>query len=169
MKYNLQVLCKRVFLVSMLFLSFSTVLSQSIELETMTETSVQCSGSLVNVTWIANALQNDFTQIELSTNNGQTWARQGEVAKSITSFMITMPTVLADQYRIRVINNTTSDTTAKFSISETPIIVMQMEVLNERCAGGSITFAPQIAPPTNIYTYQWYKDGQEITEKTIYN
>ncbi len=31
--------------------------------------------------------ENDFTQIELSTNNGQTWARQGEVAKSITSFM----------------------------------------------------------------------------------
>jgi len=108
MKYNLQVLCKRAFIVSMLLLSFSTVLSQSIVLETMTETSVQCSGSLVNVTWIANGLLNDFTQIELSTNNGQTWARQGEVAKSITSFMITMPTVLADQYRIRVINTGTN-------------------------------------------------------------
>jgi len=166
MKYNLQVLCKRAFIVSMLLLSFSTVLSQSIVLETMTETSVQCSGSLVNVTWIANGLLNDFTQIELSTNNGQTWARQGEVAKSITSFMITMPTVLADQYRIRVINNTTSDTTAKFAISQIPNILVQMEILNERCAGGSITFAPQIAPPTNIYTYQWYKDGQEIPGQT---
>lgn len=166
MKYNLQVLCKRVFLVSMLILSFSTALSQSIVLETLTEESVQCSGSLVNITWIANALQNDFTQIELSTNNGQTWARKGEVAKSITSFIITMPTVLADQYRIRVINNTTSDTTAKFSISKIPNILLQMEVLNERCAGGSITFAPQIEPPSNIYAYQWFKDGQEIPGQT---
>ena len=166
MKYNLQVLYKRVFLVSMLLLSFSTVLSQSIELETMTEISVQCSGSLVNVTWIANALQNDFTQIELSTNNGQTWVRKGEVAKSIVNFMITMPTVLDDQYRIRVINNTAADTTAKFSISEIPIIVMQMEVFNERCPGGNITFSLQIAPPSNTFTYQWYKDGQEIPGQT---
>lgn len=166
MKFNLQVLCKRVFLVSMLILSFSTALSQSIVLETLTEQSVQCSGSLVNITWIANALQNDFTQIELSTNNGQTWARQGEVAKSITNFMITMPTVLADQYRIRVINKNVSDTTAKFSISKIPNILLQMEVLNERCAGGSITFAPQIELPSNIYAYQWFKDGQEIPGQT---
>jgi len=157
---------KSVVLFTFFALNVSALFSQSITLETLNESSIQCSGSLVNISWIANALENDFTQIELSTNNGQTWSRQGEVAKSTTNFMVTMPTVLGDQYRIRVINKNASDTTAKFSISQIPIIVMQMEVLNERCPGGSITFAPQIAPPTNIYTYQWYKDGQEIPGQT---
>jgi hypothetical protein len=73
---------------------------------------------------------------------------------------------LADQYRIRVVNKITSDTTAIFSISQIPTILVQMEALNERCAGGSITFAPQIAAPNNIYTYQWYKDGQPIQGQT---
>ncbi|MFM8456307.1 MAG: hypothetical protein ACKOAK_06025, partial [Ignavibacteria bacterium] len=157
---------KSAVLFTLFALNVSALFSQSITLETLNESSIQCSGSLVNISWIANALENDFTQIELSTNNGQTWSRQGEVAKSTTNFMVTMPTVLGDQYRIRVINKNASDTTAKFSISQIPIIVMQMEVLNERCPGGSITFAPQIAPPTNIYTYQWYKDGQEIPGQT---
>jgi hypothetical protein len=166
MKTTLHKLYRSAFLVILFLLNFSALFSQSIVLETLTETSVQCANAQVNITWIANNLENDFTQIELSTNNGQTWARQGEVAKSITNFMFTMPTVLADQYRIRVVNKITSDTTAKFSISQIPIIVTQMEILNERCAGGSITFAPQIAPPSNIYTYQWFKDGQEIPGQT---
>ena len=149
-----------------LLFGFTNVNAQSIVIETLTEPSVQCTGSSVNITWIANGLNADFTQIDLSTNGGNSWTNKGEVPKATTSFSVSLPTATMINCLIRVINSTTVDTTAPFAIADKPTFRTQMSPNNDRCVGGSINFAPEITP-AGTYLYQWYKDGQPLTGQTF--
>ena len=138
----------------------------TITLETLIDPSVQCTGSQVAITWTANALENNVTLIDLSTNGGNTWMNQGQVAKTVTSYTVTMPTSIMINCLIRVINNSAVDTTAAFAIAEKPGFRTQMNPNNERCVGGNISFAPEITP-AGSYLYQWYKDGQPLQGQTF--
>lgn len=149
-----------------LLFGYTGAYSQSIVLETLTDPSVQCTGSNVNITWIANGLLGDNTQIDLSTNGGNTWTNKGEVPKATTSFSVSLPTSAMVNCLIRVINTGTVDTTAPFAIVDKPTFRTQMSPNNDKCVGESITFAPEITP-AGSYLYQWYKDGQPLTGQTF--
>ena len=149
-----------------LLFGYSSAYSQSIVLETLTEPSVQCTGSSVNITWVASGLLGDFTQIDLSTNGGVSWTNKGEVAKAVTNFTVVMPGTTLLNCLVRVINTGTVDTTAPFAIADKPTFRTQMSPTNEKCVGESITFAPEIFP-AGSYLYQWFKDGQPLTGQTF--
>ena len=155
-----------VFFVGFLFGNLEAYGQATITLETLTDPSIQCTGSQVNLSWTANALENNFTQIDLSTNGGNTWMNQGQVAKTVTSFTVTMPTSTMINCFIRVINNSAVDTTATFAIAEKPGFRTQMNPNYDRCVGGNIAFAPEISP-AGTYLYQWFKDGQPLQGQTF--
>ena len=157
-----------VFFVGFLFGNLEAFGQATITLETLTDPSIQCTGSEVNLTWTANALENSFTQIYLSTNGGNTWINQGQVAKTVTSYTVTMPTSTIISCFIRVNNNSAGDTTANFAIAEKPGFRTQMNPNYDRCVGGNIAFAPEISP-AGTYLYQWYKDGQALPGQTFPN
>ena len=164
------ILCSRslitVFCIGLLCSSLEMFSQATITLETLLDPSVQCTGSQVPITWTANALENNVTSIDLSTNGGNTWMNQGQVAKTVTSYTVTMPTSTMVNCLIRVINNAAVDTTAPFAIAEKPGFRTQMNPNYERCVGGNISFAPEISP-TGTYLYQWYKDGQPLAGQTF--
>jgi hypothetical protein len=155
-----------VFFVGFLFGNLEAFGQATITLETLTDPSIQCTGSQVNLSWTANALENNFTQIDLSTNGGNTWMNQGQVAKTATSFTVTLPTSTIINCFIRVINNSAVDTTATFAIAEKPGFRTQMNPNYDRCVGTNISFAPEISP-AGTYVYQWYKDGQPLQGQTF--
>ena len=140
-------------------LGYSVANAQTIDLQNLTDPSIQCTGADVNLTWTASGLLNDFTQIDLSTNGGNTWTNKGQVAKAINTFSFTLPNSTLINCLIRVINGVTVDTTGAFAIAEKPGFRTQMNPNYDRCVGGNIAFAPEISP-AGTYLYQWYKDGQ---------
>jgi len=154
----------------MLMLSFvfgyTTANGQTIELQNLTDPSIQCIGADVNLTWTASGLINDFTQIDLSTNGGNTWTNKGQVAKAVTTFSFTLPNSILINCRIRVINDVTVDTTGAFAIAERPGFRTQLNPNYDRCVGGNIAFAPEISP-AGTYLYQWFKDGQPLQGQTF--
>lgn len=129
---------------------------------------VACRGSQVNVSWTPINLGANV-KLEYTTN-GTTWTTIATVPTSPNFYIWNVPSNLpiAATYKIRVSDAASSSvndaSNNNFTISSVPVIVTHPKT-DSVCVGGSVTMSVTTDNPT-AYTYQWRRNGQNITGAT---
>lgn len=139
----------------------------SLALTAPTSTTSWCAGSTQNITWTSTGVAN--IKIEASPDGVNFLPVALSVPASTGSYSYSIPSnaPTGNQYRIRisdVSNANLSSTSSAFTIAGAPSITTQPQS-QTGCAGQSASFSVGTATSTGN-TYQWMKDGQQISGAT---
>ena len=138
-----------------------------LEYRTPTAGGAVCTGTTQNVTWTTNDVAATATYaVETSGDDGATWTAVASALKS-KSYQWKVPTPPTSGklwLRIRSSQGHTSGPAVPFSVEGVPVFTQQPSSGNY-CIGATVTLEPAVEGSTNM-TYQWRKDGADITGAT---
>ncbi|MBK9247627.1 MAG: immunoglobulin domain-containing protein [Ignavibacteria bacterium] len=132
---------------------------------------IACRNSQLNISWTPINLSNNV-RLEYTTN-GTNWTTIATVPTSPNFYLWTVPANIAigSTYKIRVSDASTSSVNDQsnnnFTIHTVPTIITHPKN-DSVCAGGSMTISVTTDNPT-LYTYQWRRNGQNVTGATSAN
>ncbi len=145
-----------------------TVATASVTLSSPNGGETLCRGGQTNITWTSTQISGNI-KLEL-TNNGTDFTQIATVAATPATYAWSIPAAqaLGNTYKIRISdasNATVNDlSNANFSIQTTPTITIQPKP-DTVCPGSPVTISVTTDNPTG-YTYQWRKNGNNITGAT---
>ncbi|MBI3259444.1 MAG: hypothetical protein HYZ54_08240 [Ignavibacteriae bacterium] len=145
-----------------------TVSGPTVNLTTPNGGEKLCRGGQTNITWAATNISGNI-KLEL-TDDGTNYTQIASVSPTPATYAWTIPgtQALGNTYKIRISDasnasvNDVSD--ANFSILTTPVITTQPKP-DTVCPGSPSSFSVTTDIPSG-YTYQWRKNGNNITGAT---